>query len=51
MVEVNELPVDTALVTVEMPNEVVCPVPTVDEVPVVLADKLTDDVRGVVPTI
>jgi hypothetical protein len=58
VVELNELPVDPTVVKVEMPcpvlveipEELVCGVPTVELVPVAFDEKVTADVRGVVPT-
>ncbi len=49
LIEVNGLPVDTALVSVERPNEVVCAVPTVEPVAVEVGERLIFDVTGVVP--
>ncbi len=58
LLEVNRLPVDPAVVTLEMPcpllveipSELVCDVPNVEPVPLALGEKLTVDVRGAVPT-
>jgi hypothetical protein len=58
VVEVSGVPVDATVVRVEMPcpvlveipEELVCGVPTVETVPVEYGERVIVDVRGVVPT-